>query len=344
MPMKLRMWILWTVYSLTVSVGAVPGDTLQLVHACRQVAFPHQVPAGNYSGICHWRGNDYFVVSDKSETDGFFVFSIEIDSLSGEILSVENRGFRSAGRPNRDGEGIAWVLAWETVLMSGEADGRICEYGVDGQPTMREVSVPEVFGRSHANLGLEALTYSPVTRLLWTCNEATLPTDGEQATATNGIRNRVRLQSFGEDLLPCRQYAYEMDAPISSRPASVYAMGVPGMVALDNGSLLVLEREFHVPSTKLGAFVNCKLYQVWPGDETANPNEALSEETVFLPKHLVCEWKTSLTLFRRQLANYEGACLGPRLADGSQVLVLVADSQDQYGGVLKDWFKTIVVH
>lgn len=34
-------------------------------------------------------------------------------------------------------------------------------------------------------------------------------------------------------------------------------------------------------------------------------------------------------------------CLGPKLKDGSRILVLVADSQDQYGGVLKDWIKTI---
>jgi hypothetical protein len=36
-------------------------------------------------------------------------------------------------------------------------------------------------------------------------------------------------------------------------------------------------------------------------------------------------------------------CLGPQLADGSQVLILLSDSQGQYAGVLKDWFKTIVL-
>lgn len=29
--------------------------------------------------------------------------------------------------------------------------------------------------------------------------------------------------------------------------------------------------------------------------------------------------------------------------DGSQVIVLCADSQDQYGGVLRDWFRTVVI-
>ena len=55
------------------------------------------------------------------------------------------------------------------------------------------------------------------------------------------------------------------------------------------------------------------------------------------------EWKTGLSLSKRSFANYEGMCLGPKLEDGSQVVILLSDSQDQYAGVLKDWFKTIVI-
>ena len=36
-------------------------------------------------------------------------------------------------------------------------------------------------------------------------------------------------------------------------------------------------------------------------------------------------------------------CLGPVLPDGGRVLILVADSQAGYKGILKDWFKTIVL-
>lgn len=42
-------------------------------------------------------------------------------------------------------------------------------------------------------------------------------------------------------------------------------------------------------------------------------------------------------------ANYEGICVGPKLADGRQLLILISDSQNQYRGVLRDWFKTIVM-
>lgn len=62
-----------------------------------------------------------------------------------------------------------------------------------------------------------------------------------------------------------------------------------------------------------------------------------------MDKKLIAEWKTSVGVFRRNIANYEGMCLGPKLSDGSQVVILVSDSQSQYAGILKDWFKTIVV-
>lgn len=87
-----------------------------------------------------------------------------------------------------------------------------------------------------------------------------------------------------------------------------------------------MEREFYVPHKKIGSFVNCKLFYLVPGKGD---------------KQLLAQWRTSLTLTRRNIANYEGMCLGPKLKDGSRILVLVADSQDQYGGVLKDWIKTI---
>lgn len=318
-------------------------DTLTLVKANRQAAFRHTVPAGNYSGICHLRDNEYLVVSDKSATDGFFVFAIDIDSVTGNIRSVENRGFRSSGLTNRDGEGIAYLPVANSVLISGEADGKILEYYLDGKPTGREAELPAVFATAAANLGLESLSYSAATHRLWTCNESTLEGDGQRADAYNHARNRIRLQSFDDSLRALRQYPYEMDAPIGGKNARWYAMGVSELVALDDASLLVLEREFYVPAAKVGAFVNCKLYQVWPELYNDDSRAARMDAPFFLPKHLVCEWHTSLSLTGRSLANYEGICLGPKLQDGSQVLLLVADSQDQYGGVLKDWFKTLVV-
>ncbi len=69
---------------------------------------------------------------------------------------------------------------------------------------------------------------------------------------------------------------------------------------------------------------------------------SLIDTSPYMKKQLLAEWKTSLTLFHQDFANYEGMCLGPKLHNGTQVLVLCADSQNQYRGILRDWFRTIV--
>ena len=105
----------------------------------------------------------------------------------------------------------------------------------------------------------------------------------------------------------------------------------------------MLEREFYVPELYSGAFALCRIYNVTPSPASLLTTSTIDAAATPLAKQLVAEWTTTLTLFRSTLANYEAMCLGPVLADGSQSVILVADSQGQYGGVLRDWFKSIVI-
>lgn len=296
-----------------------------------QRAFPKTVPAGNYSGIAWLGGERYAVVSDKGAEDGFFLFDIATDSVSGEVRRAACVGFRGCGRAGRDDEGVAFNPQTGTVWISGEADNRIMEYGMDGQLTGRELRLPGAFGHLPANLGLEALSYNEATQTYWTCNEA----------------GRIILQSFGVDLQPRHSFRYELDAPVAkAAKAEHYAHGVGTMCALDDGSVLVLEREFYVPKMKVGAFVACKLFRVVPEDGLGLADgaaDSLVAAAQPLAKHLLASWRTSLSLLGRSLANYEGMCLGPTLTDGSRVLLLVADSQNQYAGVLRDWITSIKI-
>lgn len=329
-----------------VLLPAVVMAQVEVVKMCRQRAFPDNVPAGNYSGITHIGGNEYAVVSDKSETDGFFVFRIEVDSLSGEITDVRNEGFRGDSMRNADCEAIAYLPATSTFFISREADNVIAEYTSEGKATGRQLCVPDIYiGKMGGNYGFESLAYDARSHLFWTINESTLEGDGERANSLNGVSNVLRLQSFGEDMQPAGQFFYKMDAPVSRSVAGNYAMGVSELAAVGDGRLLVLEREFFVPKAKIGAFVRCKLYEVNPGEgqAVAPDGEVRADSTAFLTKRPVCSFTTKLGLFNRSLANYEGMCLGPELADGSRTLILVSDSQNQYAGVLKDWFKTIVI-
>ena len=333
--MTSRLLLMLTVWSLSLPLMA------QEVEEHEQVAFPDSIPAGGYSGIA-WLGDDrYAVVSDNGK-DGFFIFRISIDSV-GAVSSAACTGFVGSSLPNHDNEGIAWYAPDSTLFISSERDTQIREFSLQGVPTGRSLPMPAVFQGTSPAYSLEALTYNAATHRFWTTSESTLKGDGLRADPDNGARNRLRIQSFDDSLRAGVQYLYEMDEPMAQVMPERFAMGVSALTALDDGSLLVLEREFAVPESKIGAFVSCRLYQVWPEKEKSLlPTDSIAGKTP-MEKTLLTEWMTAIGLLDVSLANYEGMCLGPKLPDGRQVVVLIADSQNQYAGVLKDWIKTLVI-
>ena len=216
----------------------------------------------------------------------------------------------------------------------------------------------------YPNYNFESLAFDSIRQYLWTIPESTLRKDGQPATPQNGLANQLRLMRFDwgkmkenrnkeeyseqvsskKDSRYLTTYAYQMDQPSTHKKADIYVMGVSELCVLPDGQLLVLEREAFIPKIKIGAFCKCKLYLINPlNSEEFSMKEKFSSDTPFLKKRLLTEWKTGLSLSKRSFANYEGMCLGPKLEDGSQVVILLSDSQDQYAGVLKDWFKTIVI-
>ena len=274
--------------------------------AQRPQRFHKQLPPGNYSGIAPL-GNDRFaVVSDKTPEDGFYVFRILTDTVRGRITKVENEGFRSSGLPNRDMEGVCYRPSTNTVFISGEKDNEVFEYTLEGQRTGRRLEMPEEFKQADHNYGLEALTYDSERHLFYTTTEHPLKGD-----------SLLRIQTFGDNLKPQRQYCYRPDAPISRK----HIYGVSELCALGDGRLLVLERQIRVPRLKLGASTVIRIYEVYPA------------EGQFPEKRLVRELRTHMNLFSRRFANYEGLCrFSPRQ------LLMIADSQNRYRGFLRDWF------
>ena len=307
----------------------------QEVTVMRQRKFPKTVSAGNYSGITWLGGSRYAVANDKSPTAGFYLMTIDIDSITGELSSVREDTFLTSGLPNRDEEGICYMPYTQTVFVSGEKDQEILEYNLQGQLTGRKLNIPEIFKSCYSNGGFEALTYQEQTHLFWTTTEFTLKTDGEKPTIKRKIKNRLRLQSFGDDLQPKDQYWYETDSTMIHKEKGRSILGVSGLAALEDGRIVVLEREMYFPKKQIGSFCKVRLYLVDTSQH--QPGEVLS-------KTLLTEFKTKFNLTRRNFANYEGICLGPKLSDGRRLLILICDSQNQHRGVMRDWFKTIILH
>ena len=338
----------------------------KVVRENSQKAFPKTVAAGNYSGIAHLHDDIYAVVSDKSDSALYFNFRILVNPKTGELEQVENLGFTERtdgtlndGKPWQgrekgfDHEAIVKVSD-STLVTASEGYCRLKEFPI--LPTSADaakVGYPQNLWESrwpssdfYPNYNFESLAFDSVRQYLWTIPESTLRKDGQPATPQNGLTNQLRLMrlDWGKNSRYMTTYAYQMDQPSTHKKADIYVMGVSELCALPDGQLLVLEREAFIPKIKIGAFCKCKLYLINPlNSEEFSMKDKFSADTPFLKKRLLTEWKTGLSISKRSFANYEGMCLGPKLEDGSQVIILLSDSQDQYAGVLKDWFKTIVI-
>lgn len=303
------------------------------------------VPAGSYSGITYLTGNTYAVVSDKSDRDGFFKFSISLDNESGEIMTVDNLGFYGSQTANRDAEGIAYNSLRNTLYVGGEKNNTIVEYDLNGMAT--GIRSGNLFPTSRSNKGVESLCYDKKNNLIWCITESTLTDDngGNYTTETNGVRNMLRLTALDTSFSKVKEYAYLMDSPDNMKQANTYAMGVSDIAVLDDGRILVLEREAFVPKLRFGAWCTCKIYIVDPKSSSlVESTISLNSSTHFMDKTLLWANTTRMSFEGLNWANFEGMCLGPRLKDGGQPIILISDSENRYKKVLQDWMKVLVIY
>lgn len=295
----------------------LPNKKMLLAIACsaalgmaaqNQQYFPQKLPCGNYSGICHLGKDLYAVVDDKAANDGFYIFRITMDLKKNIITDVENKGYFTSGQPNRDMESICYFPELHTLFISGEKDNEVYEYTYSGMRTGRRLQMPSIIKKAAHNAGIEALTYDTHRRQFYVVNERPIPSE-----------NHSRLFIFGADLKFKKQYLYPLDKPYKQK--DIY--GVSEICALADGRVLVMERDVHIPLLKLGAWTITRIYEI---DPTQN------EEV--LKKKKLCEFRTSLTSVKQQFANFEGFCqVAPNL------LLMVADSQNGYKGILCDWLR-----
>ena len=287
---------------------------------------------GQYSAITWLGENHYAVVHDKENGGGivFFDFTIaddgtisdgDSDGYSDVTISVPT-ATSGSGVTGMDNEGIA--LFNNKLYVTAEYDQSIREYNLDGSVGSNVFTVPTdmAVDKITANSGFEAFTYSAATHRFWTTTEAPLKKD-------NFIPRLHRLQSFNESFASAERYLYQMDAPAySSAGAYQYVYGISAMAALDDGRLIILEREVRAVLYPTSANGIAKLYVVDPVHDTAG----------ILRKSLLATFISggdNLT----SLANYEGMCLGPTLSDGSRCIILISDSQ----GLANEFLQVVTI-
>lgn len=286
------------------------------------------IPSGQYSGISHVAGNQFVVVHDKAAGGGLFSFTVQVDSLGNiGLVLVSELPANAKGESGLDNEDVVFVKERNSLFTISETTQTIREYTLRGEPTGVSLPVPEAFGpdRIVAGRGFEALAFNAETGLFWTTTELPLQAD-----------SLFRLQSFrAKDLEAGKQFLYAAEAPVTEPAAAsaarAYVFGIPALVALDDGRLLVMERELYVPmglaEMLTESFCTISLFEVDPQRCTA---------PVLEKKPLL-----SFTTYSLNLADYEGICLGPTLPDGSQLLILIADSQNGMGGLIGEYMKVV---
>jgi len=246
------------------------------------------------SAVTRVSGDVYYCVND----DGGFLHEVTIGIGAEEVTFKTNRAVRLEGRA--DLEGCAYDPLTRNVWVSDEKDTSVRAFDPSTGRQVVALALPEVYRKNvRLNRSLEALTVSPDGLRLYVANEERLKCD-----ATNVVRIQEFSRKGANDAFrPSRQFFYDVD-PIGGKPFGRRARsGVSAFAAMPDGSLLVLEREF---SMKVLPSFRIRIYRIVPG----MPGKSLV-------------WECPSTF-----SNYEGMCLGPKLPDGRQSLVLVSDGGD----------------
>ncbi len=298
------LWAFWptTPWEATMDERGLP--TLSTIGEFPRPRVPEEL-----SGITHMEGDRYYAVSDDGS--GIWPMQIGMDRVTGMITNcVMGRNVRVGG----DNEGIAWDVQRRTVFVTDEKTHAIGEINPETGKLVAEVHLPDHHRKRRRNRGLEALALSPNGEFLWTANEEALSGDGDASSVEKGTV--VRLTRFrrqnGAAWAHDGEWAYLTDA-IGGGKTKRMRSGVSDLCVLEDGTLLVLERE--LSRKGVDPAYRARLYAVRPGrDLPFDVKRPIAKKLLFGAD--------------TGSANYEGVCLGPKLDNGDRTLVMVSDGGD----------------
>ncbi|MEO1470461.1 MAG: esterase-like activity of phytase family protein [Pseudomonadota bacterium] len=289
---------------------------------------------GGISGAVARPGGGLLAVSDDRDAgpDGPpRVYGLSVDLSDGRLdegdvaidavhlLTTETGAGLDTLKP--DPEGIA--LAPDGMLwISSERDtaGRPSVTGFRDFSAVETLDVPEAYmpgeGRGvRDNSGFESLTITPDATTMWVAIESALVQDGAKATTEAGTAIRVLRYDLPSRRLEA-EFRYVVD-PIARVPVpadSFADSGLTEMMALADGTLLMLERSFSVGTEGRG--FTCLIYHVDPAGAVP-----LAEGGGALEKTLVLD----LAETGAPVDNMEALAFGPVLPDGRASLLVLSD-------------------
>lgn len=294
-----------------------------------EIRRPDRPEADSMGGIAWVSNNVYWTVTDEKFKPVVWEIELPIDAVTGKLGPCQ---MRILCRPQGgiDIEGIARDPLDGSIWLADEKERSIRRYDpLTGDRLPGCVQLPAIMMQSVKDLGLESLTIGRDGLSMWTCAEETLVPDGSISTRRQGATVRLTRLTRPAATAPWRpvgQWAYRTD-PIAGKPwyskkgEDMARSGVSELCLLEDGTLLVLEREF---SKVLVPRIRCRIYETDFASATEvmdRPSLKAAPEVKAVGKRLLCE--------TTGFAMYEGMCVGPKLADGSYALLLVSDGDEQ---------------
>lgn len=282
----------------------------------------------------------------------------------------------SVSTVSTDVEDIVFDAARGVLWVADEGAQTLTAYDTLAQQSVSALAIPSYFSKDsiYENLGFEALTYDPRVQMWCSTSESPLRCDAghrpENLPSTAPLN--FRLTFWNATYNPIGFLPYQMAAAQLSQQARYYLHGIPALCLLPNGALLVMERELSVPRFFVGAKCSIRLRlvpqtelsHIYAAANVSSDNQLLRRtptdfsnlpagDVENLGRSLssvsateVASWHTRLDVFHRNLANYEGCCLGRQLSDGRQTILCVSDAQGgagRWGVHLRDYIRVVVL-
>ena len=298
-----------------------------------EIPRPDVAGAANLSAVAWLSNSTYIAVTDWNSA--IWELDLPCDPKTGKLLSCCLKRICSP-ELTVDVEGVAVDPLDGSVWLADERAATIRQHRLaTGRALDGRVEIPDSLKSFYKDSGFESLAISRDGLSMWTSTEEALKTDGPRATRKHGTD--VRLTRFvrasaKEAWTMDGQWAYPVDSIAggpwyNKKKKDISRSGISELCVLDDGTVLVLEREF---SVVLFPRLRCRIYET---DMSSAKNVAGDRNLSGIggsgrvKKKLLYE----ITGF----SMYEGMCLGPLLDDGSRMLVLVSDAD-------KKSFKTVL--
>ncbi|MBD2041903.1 cadherin-like domain-containing protein [Microcoleus sp. FACHB-672] len=297
---------------------------------------------GGLSGITYNSANNqYYVIADaRNNGTGpvrFYTFNIDVSSGTLGAGGATATGVTLLGNPTptafaantSDTEGIALAPGGTGVFISSEgffsgttptAQPFINQFNIATGVQTSALPIPSKFTATNTTSGIvsnaafESLSISPSGQFLFTATENALKQDGAVPTASTGTPSRILTYNLATSTAGA-EYLYNTDA----------GNGISEILALDNTTLLVLERSMN-PLAQTGSL---RLYQVsLTGATDISGLNALAGSPTAVQKTLVVDLVAAGFPINNfdPINNFEGMTLGPTLPSGKRSLILISDN------------------